>query len=239
MNEIAQMKTTDYEDLFVRNDLNPTVFSPKAGYEISLGQDRESLEDIEFYKNFIKNAIAQFRHSKLYKSYKAHLMSDIGINCCQYHSAIRSHEEEEMAKIEMHHHILTIFDIAYIMTEHIINSGGILTTFDLVKMLAIEHTEHRVATVMLCKTCHQLQHHDPSFFLPTGMAFGNWVEFLQRYQRGVSRDIYYKILYILKKEITMYDPSEKRALQLISIANTLEDWSAKNAYFFGDSGINM
>ena len=106
-------------------------------------------------------------------------------------------------------------------------------------LIGFEHTEHRVATVMLCKTCHQLQHHDPSFFLPTNMVFGNWVEFLQRYQRGVSRDIYYKILHTLKKELTMYDPSEKRALQLLSIANTLEDWSAKNAYFFGESGINM
>lgn len=239
MNEVPQMNPTDYPDLFVYNDSNPTMSSPNAGYDISMAQTRETLEDIDFYKNFIKNAISQFRHSKLYRHYKAHLMSEIGINCCQYHSNIKSGEEEEMATIEMHHHILTIFDIAFIITEHVINSGGCITTFDLIKMLGIEHTEHRVATVMLCKTCHQLQHHDPSFFLPTNMVFGNWVEFLQRYQRGVSRDIYYKILHTLKKELTMYDPSEKRALQLLSIANTLEDWSAKNAYFFGESGINM
>lgn len=240
MFSVPEVHTTDYPNLFTYDEnTNPSLSSIEAGYDIKLAQTRDTLEDIEFYKLFLKNAVMQFRKSVLYKHYKGHLMNEVGINCCQYHSNISSNEEEDMATIEMHHHILTIFDIAYIITEHIINSCGCITTFDLIKLMGIEHTEHRVGTVMLCKTCHQLQHNDPSFFLPTTTVFGNWPAFLQRYNRGVTRDIYYKILHILKKEITMYDPSEKRSLQLLSIANTLENWSDKNAKLFGESGLYM
>ena len=37
----------------------------------------------------------------------------------------------------MHHNIINIHDIAYIITEHILNTVGKITTFDLVELLPL------------------------------------------------------------------------------------------------------
>lgn len=234
------MKPTDYPDIFTVDEANPTLYSDKAGFEIGFAHTAQSLHDIEIYKQFLKNAILMFRRSQTYKHYKGFLLNNVGIRCCQYHGNIKVDDDgTEMATIEMHHHLLTIFDDAFIIAEHILNNGGYLTTFDLVKMLEIEHTEQRIPTVMLCKTCHQCQHHDPSFFIPLDMVYGKWMEFLQRFPSGVTRDIYYRLFYHIKKDINMRDPSEQRTVQLLSVAKTLENWSEINAETFGDPGIDL
>lgn len=239
MSETAHiMQPLDYPGIFTIDLPNPSLTSPNASFDIFFAQTRDTLEDVEVYRKFLTSAIKAFRSSKRYRHYKAHLMDEVGIDCCQYHGNINSGGvDEEMATIEMHHHILTIYDIAYIITEHVINNNGCITTFDLVKLLGIEHTEHRVATVMLCKTCHQLQHNEPNFFLSSDQAFGNWLAFLERYPSGVTRDIYLKIYFQLKKELASPESSENKALQLLSIANTLENWSVRNEQLFGTSGL--
>ena len=240
--DVEPMQQSNFPGIFALNTPIPIVSSPNAPYDLFFAQTRDTLEDVELYKKFLTAAIRQFRGSKRYKHYKAHLMDELGLDCCQYHSNIHSGGEEsneEMATIEMHHHILTIFDIAHIITEHVINNGGCLTTFDLASLLGVEHVEHRVATVMLCKTCHQLQHNEPTFFLPSSMAFGNWVEFLQRYKDGVGIDTFQKINGQLKKEMYYSESNEKQTRQLLSIANTLENWSEHNAKMFGISGLDQ
>lgn len=225
-----QLYQTNFPDIFTYNSMNPTLVSPNSHYEISLCQNRESLLDIETYKKFLENAIQRFRRSKSYKHYKSHLYN-IGINRCQFHTNIHTNEEEEMATIEMHHHILTIFDIALIITEHMCNVAGGLSTFDLVKLMKLEHHNHNVSTVMLCSTCHQLQHNDPNFHVPIGMGFGNWWNFLCRYRTGITRDIANKLIYTVKKEIDSLEIKEKNTLQLLSIRDTIINWSDYNEQF--------
>jgi len=225
-------QTVNYPDIFIYNEENPTLVSPTSPFEISFAQTKESLMDVETYKEFLSNSIQRFRRGKVYKHYKSSLM-DMGLNRCQYHGNIRSSsEDQDMATIEMHHHVLTIFDIALIMTEHILNEYKGLTTFDLVEMLKLEHVEHRVCTVSLCKTCHQLYHNDPEFFLPSTMGFGNWWEFLARYRSGITRDIAYKLIYSLEKEMKSYEINESNTLQLLNIRHNILNWSDYNEQFF-------
>ena len=122
---------TNVPDIWQYNDVNPTWQSPNSPFEISFAQTRESLMDIEVFKSFLDNAISRFRHSRTYKHYKAHLM-EMGLNRCQFQGNIKSDIDQEMATIEMHHNILTIFDVALIITEHMLNVQGATTTFDLV-----------------------------------------------------------------------------------------------------------
>lgn len=200
---------------------NPTIFSPNATYELPFAQTKDSLRDTEVYKQFLDNAISRFRKSRTYKNYKGFLMG-LGLDHCQMHGNISS----EMASIEMHHNILTIFDIALIITEHVLNTEGYITTFDLVKLLAKEHTEHRVQLVMLSLTPHQLFHNDPQFFIPSTMCVGNWQEFLQRYNKGITQDIAYKLLYYIKREEELEGkPFDNNLLEL---REKIEDWSVYN-----------
>lgn len=198
---------------------NPTIASPNTPFVIQFYQTKESLANIEDYKAFLDNAIRRFRSSRTYKHYKSFLIGELGMDRCQVFGNITS----EMADVEMHHNMITIFDIALIITEHVINTVGKISTFDLVELLAKEHTEHRVCLVMLSKTPHQLYHDDPQFFIPIEMCIGNNFEFLKKYKYGITTDIAYKILLYLKEE-EKYE-GKINDNNLLKLREFILDWS--------------
>lgn len=187
-------KESNMPEIYFTPGANPIISSSNSPFVLQFKQTKESLLDLEVYKNFLDNAISRFRKSRTYKNYKYFLIQ-LGLNRCQIHGNITS----EMATIEMHHNMLTIFDIAMIITSHIINTvpDG-LTTMDLVKLLKIEHTNHHVQLVMLSLTDHQLYHNTEQLDIPPDMCFGNWFAFLKKYRYGISKDIAYKVLFYLK-----------------------------------------
>ena len=102
---------------------NPVIKSPFVPYQLEFYQTKYSLMDIDRYTSFVKNAVSRFRASRAYKNYKFFLMN-LGMDRCQINNNITM----DMATIEMHHNMLTIFDIAFIITEHIINTTGYIST---------------------------------------------------------------------------------------------------------------
>lgn len=223
----------DFPGIFTYNDFNPSLVSPNSPYEILFSQTRESLLDVDIYRKFLYSAISNFRSSAFYKHYKAHLIIDLGINRCQLHPHITIGDGMEVADLEMHHHILSIFDIAYIITEHILNTYGTLTTFDLAELLRMEHEAHRVHIVMLCKTCHQLYTaRTEGFKIPSTIGFGKWWELLDRYKCGITRDIAIKIYYMLKNDLYNSDPSNDKVMQLLALRDNIVKWSDMNEKFY-------
>ena len=167
-----------------QHPINPVVKSPFVAYEISFLQTKYSLMDIDNYSSFIKNAISRFRRSRTYKNYKSFLMN-LGLDHCQLHAGISA----DMATIEMHHNMLTIFDIAVIITEYYINTYGCINSFQLIRELKKVHKEHKVCLVMLSLTAHQLYHHANGLFIHPDMCFGDWHTFLSEYKAGITIEI--------------------------------------------------
>lgn len=200
----------------------PVLRSPNSPYELSFYQTRETLINVEDYKRFLDNAIYRFRNSRTYKNYKHYLM-ELGLDHCQFMSNIDS----EMADIEMHHNVLTIFDIAVIITEHVINTIGYISTFQLVEYLKYEHTNNRIQIVMLTQTAHQLYHANPDFFIHPNMCFGKWWEFLERYRYGVTRDIAFKVINYIKRA---EEEGASNNNNLLSIREDILNWSYQNEY---------
>lgn len=199
---------------------NPTLTSLNSPFQLQFAQDAESLLDIEFYKSLITNAVSAFRKSRVYKQYKSYLIS-LGLDYCQFHANINS----EMATIEMHHNMITIFDIAVIIAEHKIKMGEFITTFDLVKELEKVHTENKVQLVMLSLTAHQLYHNTDDFFIHPDMCFGDWMSFLYEYRYGITRDIAYKILFYIKDALKQGTSNDGEYLKL---RDAIEDFSRLN-----------
>ena len=106
-----------------------------------------------------------------------------------------------MVDLEMHHAILTIFDIALIITEHVLNTTGYITTFDLIHILKWVHKNNMVGIVMLSKTAHQLYHNTNEFFIHPSMVFGKWWEFLSEFRYGITIDIANKLIWYLNTAI--------------------------------------
>lgn len=203
-----------------QENMNPILKSPYSTYAISFYQTRESLMDIDTYRQFLKNCESRFRHSATYSNYKGFLIG-LGMDRCQVHGFI--HTDMEGVSIEMHHAILTLFDICLLITEHLLNTVGYVTTFDVVQLLKEEHKANNIALVMLSKTPHQVYHNDSGqFFIHPKMCFGKWPVLIEKYKMGLTQDVAFKLLYYLKKAIEMEDTNTGNLLEL---REKIKEWS--------------
>ena len=224
------IEPTTIPDIFVENrNCNPTLSSPNSDYMIQFALTKEGAYDLEEYKKFLDSAIREFRHSRTYSHYKAYLYS-IGLNRCQFHPYIQagSEEKDDMASLEMHHCMLNIYDITVLITEHILNTYGAITEFDLSDILRYEHTQNRIPIVFLCKTCHQMYHHKYLYVHPN-MIFGKWWELIENYKSGLNRDLAFKIMMYLNKSLEdRYPIQEDKQKKLLALRDELMDWSKAN-----------
>lgn len=207
-----------------QDNMNPIVTSPYSTFSISFYQTRESLMDIDTYRAFLKNCESRFRHSVTYSNYKGFLIG-LGLDRCQVHGFINT--SMEGVDIEMHHAILTLFDICLMISEHILNTVGYVTTFDVVQALKEEHKANNIALVMLSKTPHQMYHaNSGQFYIHPRMCFGNWPRLIEKYKDGLTQDVAFKLLYYLKRAI---DESETQDDGLLDLRNKIKEWSEKYA----------
>ena len=226
------METANYNnipdiELSYNDEYNPTIKSPNCPYELSFFQTKSTLMDISLYKKFLHNSISRFRRSATYKNYKRYLCEVLGMNRCQ----VMSNIDSDMADIEMHHNFITIFDIALLITEHVINTKGYICTFDLVQLLKEEHKANRIPIVMLSKTVHQMYHNNPDFVLPARMCVGYWQELLIKYNKGITLEIANKCVNFIQKSIEMdQNMGLECSNKLLGLRNDLIDWSTLNQY---------
>lgn len=221
----------DIKDIDVEYDdqCNPMLSSPNADFSLPFYMTKETMADVEIYKQFLNNAIAQFRHSKFYKNYKSYLMN-LGLDHCQIMSNIT--EDNVGARgIEMNHNFLTIFDIALMITEHTLNTVGYISTFDLIYLLKIEHKANRVPIVMLSETVHEMYHQNEDMIFPAQMCFGYWVELLQKYSKGITPKIAQKVINYVDRSIHDSNNFNMNTInELLGVRDYVEGWSNYNEY---------
>lgn len=207
---------------------NPTLRSPNTPFEQHFYHTRDDFMDVDEYKKFIENCISRFRHSVTYKNYK-HYLYEIGLDKCQLLGKVTS----EMASIEMHHNFLNIFDITLLITEHLLNTSGYVSTYDVVQLLKEEHMNNNIPIVMLSKTAHQLYHNGDGMILPGRMCFGFWYNLLKKYNKGITIDIAQKVIVFLKRSVEFeqnYLPEDNRSNFLLAVRDEVKGWSEYNEY---------
>lgn len=196
MNELTVNRDYNlYPEIISYDEHNPSLKSPMAEFDLPFYQTRETLMDVDVYRRFLKNAESTFRASKEYKAYKAYVMEYLGANRCQVLGNISSDD----APIELHHNVLGLFDICLLISSHVVNTVGIISTYDLIQLLIMEHWENRVGLTMLSETAHQIFTNDPNGFIPPEQTFGRWWELLGRYKYGITLSIANKVMNYIKR----------------------------------------
>lgn len=194
-NIVIRNEYNEYPDIITYDEKNPTVSSPYATFDLPFYQTRETLIDVDVFRNFIRNVEMRFRSSREYKAYKAYLIEYLGIDRCQIFGNITT----EDADIELHHNVLGLFDISLLICNHIINTVGVISSFDLIQLLIQEHWNNRVGVTFLSKTAHQIYTNDNEGYIPPEMTFGAWWELLYRYRYGVTYELANKVLKYIRK----------------------------------------
>ena len=247
MNELIIHKDYNpYPDIISFDDKNPTLRSPYSPIDLMFYQTRDTFMDVDVYRNFLRNAETRFRASKEYKAYKAYLIEYLGIDRCQIFGNITIDD----ADIELHHNIIGLFDICLLISSHIINTVGIITTFDLIQLLIEEHWQNRVGITFLSKTAHQMYTNDADGYIPPEMTFGKWWELLYKYKYGITYDIASKIIKYLDKyqhklPTSVNIPQQEQILSFASYneygwdsndCGTLpyeQEFAASNGFYYG------
>lgn len=163
----------------------PTIDSESDVYELPFFKDSEYFAtQLENFVGFVKAVERQVRSSKYYARYRAYLREDLGLNYCQVMPNV---SEEDSITIEMHHGpILTLFDCAAIITDHLIATGDTrITTFKVASILMKEHFENNIQVVMLSQTTHEMTHTN-DIFISMKQGFGDINTFLNRYRAGIN-----------------------------------------------------
>ena len=174
---------------------NPIITAPDQPTYIMLAQTRETLIDTEIYSRFIYSCENNFRRSRFYKSYKANVMNVIG-DRDQMMASINS----SMTDIELHHHFPTLKQAAIMITEHILNTKGCVTTFEVVNALEDAHRNNMMAVILMSTTQHQVHHADPTNFISLTQCYGDPFKFIDKYIDGMTLDIAFNMLLQLKQE---------------------------------------
>ena len=183
-----------FPEVIQYQNTNPTVCSQESEYDLFFYMTKDTLIDTELFRSFITNAITRFRRSKYYKDYKSYLMS-IGLNRSQTLGNIT----DDMADLELHNNFLTIYDIAIMITEHVINTVGMISTFDLIQILILAHQNNWIPIVFLDETSHEMFHSDIEAFLPPSMCFGQWWVLLYEFRFGITLDVARKVMLYINR----------------------------------------
>lgn len=211
----------NYPDIIKYCDNNNVILENTSSNEsVYFLETKDTLSDIEYYGKFITDSINIFRSLKFYKGYKEHLYNS-GLDHCQ----IMHNIDSNMADLEMNHVILTIFDIALLISEHYLNTIGYISTMILINQLRFVHSRNLVPLIMMSKTVHQIYHADDSFYVHPTQVYGKWIELLQTYSYGLTPEICYKVLFYLRK-LNINELTQTNGL--LQIANSLTDWSNLN-----------
>lgn len=182
-------------EIITEGAINPTLNVPGAETDLPFYQTRQTLLDPERYKSFIKNAERRFRASREYKHYKGLLMS-MGMDHCQIMGNI---EQSDGVEIELHHNVLNLFDIFIMICEHILNTVGYISTFDLICLVIQEHYQNNVGCTFLSVTAHEIYTADHDAYIPPNMTWGRWWNLLSKYKYGVTYDIAQKVTRYINK----------------------------------------
>lgn len=197
--ETSQDINKDYE-IITMGQKNPSIRANATTLDLPFYQTKETLSDPETYRNFIKNIESRFRRSQEYTAYKAYLMG-LGFDHCQIMGNI---ESEKGVDIELHHNILNLFDDCILICEHILNTIGRVSSFDIIQLLITEHFSNRIPCCFLSTTAHQMFTDDKESYIPPDMTFGKWWELLAKYRYGITYDIANKVInYIYKYQNQM------------------------------------
>lgn len=199
---------------------NPAIFDPGSEYCITLAATRSTLVDTDIYSRFIYSCENNFRKLTFYKSYKNYLMN-MGFNRDQNMAGITS----EMADIQLHHHFPTLKQAAIMITEHLLNTKGCATTFEVVQLLEDAHRNNWFSVIFLSQTQHEVFHSDPSNFISLKQCVGDGWKFIDKYIDGMTLDISFKLLLQLKLE-EQY--GESFSPNLVKAREQIKDWSLKN-----------
>ena len=142
---------------------------------------------------YIRSIERIVRSSMEYRDYISFLKNHVDMDKCAFFNMISSKEDKHV-KVEIHHEPFTLYDIVNVVLQKFIDNGEPLNDLLIADEVLELHYANLVGLIPLSKTVHKLIHNSTKVKIPLNMCYGNYDEFLKKYE-DVSNidDLYDKL----------------------------------------------
>ena len=127
------------------------------------------------------------RSSMEYKQYIQYLRDEIDMTLCSFFNNINNKNTKKIS-IEIHHEPFTLFDLTQIVLDKWVNEEKDIIPLLIAEQVVLLHYKNTVGLIPLCVTVHELVHHG-KLFIPLQNLFGNFVSFIEEYEKYISKDL--------------------------------------------------
>jgi hypothetical protein len=170
-------------------------------------KEEKDFTDQKVLTKFIKGVEKLVRSSPEYKNYIAFLKNELDLTKCSFFRNIDINEIKKVG-LEFHHYPFTLYDISYIVFNHILLNNNVRSMYISPFLIANEvtrlHYENLIGLVPLTKTIHELAHNG-SIFIPLNYVNGNYSKFYEENQKYIPENMTNYIAILEKLDKTEYD----------------------------------
>lgn len=162
----------------------------------------EYIVNIETSKDrnkFIKRVEKIIRSSQEYKDYIQFLKEHLDLNKCIFFQNVTSEKgngKRGRVSIELHHEPFTLYDYVAVVLSRFEEDGLPINDLLIADEVLELHYSNQVGLVPLSKTMHQVIHNSEKLLVPLNMVYGNYSEFLDKYEPyiiGELEELYNKL----------------------------------------------
>lgn len=190
--DINSFKTYDNYEKIRHMSVNDKI--EPLPMHVNILSDKDKVKAIKHVENTI------IRPSLEYKAYIKFLREKYDMTKCSFFNNV-SNEHSKRVKIEIHHSPFTLFDITSVVAEKQMHEDGEFNYFKIGKEVVQLHYQCRVGLIPLSSTIHSMVHNG-SIFIPLDCPRGNYISFIEEYDRYLSQDLLAMLedAYILTKQ---------------------------------------
>ena len=143
----------------------------------------------------IKRIERTVRQSMEYRDYVQYLKQHVGLDSCIFFQNITNNGKKKRITVEMHHEPFTLYDYVNVVLQKYIDEGLPIDDLDIADEVLELHYTNQVGLVPVSKTAHQMIHNSDKLLVPLNMCYGQYSEFLEKYDKYITddMDLYYKL----------------------------------------------
>lgn len=165
-------------------DFNPTIsINNDAFFSVSLYTE-SFLEEKDMIK-FIKKTERLVRSSPEYAQLMNYIREELNLSFCTYLNNV----DKNMAAIEMHHHIYTLYDIVQIVIAKHEKENTPFNSLSIANEVLFLHYNNLCGLVPLSTTIHQLVHSDNNFYIHKDLVLGDVDSFFNMFKEYMTDEL--------------------------------------------------
>lgn len=162
-------------------------------------------EPMEYYVNintdkdrnkYIKRVEKIIRASTEYRDYITFLKDHVDLNKCVFFQNVTSDKgtnKRGRVSIELHHEPFTLYDYVDVVLRKFQDTGVPINDLLIADEVLELHYSNMVGLVPLSKTMHEVVHNSTKIFVPLNMVYGDYSQFLDKYEDYISDELYEKL----------------------------------------------